>query len=106
MEKFDGMKSNSTSSKDENMEENGRKGPNFLYIGASRAGSTWVYRILNRHPQVFLPQAKGLYYFDKEYTRGIGWYEKFFEGANSQHIAIGEITHDYIFCEEGPRRIY
>lgn len=99
------MKPDSNFSKNENIEGNGSKGPNFLYIGSSRAGSTWLYRVLTQHPQIFLPQAKSLYFFDREYSRGVGWYEKFFKDSDFRHTAIGEITHDYIFCEEGPRRI-
>jgi hypothetical protein len=27
--------------------------PTFLYIGAAKAGSSWMYEILHEHPEVF-----------------------------------------------------
>jgi sulfotransferase family protein len=80
--------------------------PNFLYIGVSRAGSTWLHTLLLKHPNVYVPEAKGLYFFDKEYSRGVEWYESFFQDCTSDHSAVGEITHDYIFCQEAPKRIF
>lgn len=38
--------------------------PNFLGIGAARAGTTWLHENLRRHPQIWLPPAKELHYFD------------------------------------------
>ncbi len=37
----------------------------FLGIGAQRAGTTWLYRCLRRHPQLHLPGTKELHYFDR-----------------------------------------
>ena len=37
----------------------------LLYgIGAAKAGTTWLYRYLARHPEVRLPAVKELHYFD------------------------------------------
>lgn len=41
-------------------------GPDFLGIGAQRAGTTWLHRMLLRHPDIFLPEAKELHFFDEE----------------------------------------
>jgi hypothetical protein len=41
------------------------RGPDFLIIGAQRAGTTWVYRLLRRHPALWLPSVKELHYFDQ-----------------------------------------
>jgi hypothetical protein len=40
------------------------KGPDFLGIGAARAGSSWLYAVLERHPALWLPPVKELHYFD------------------------------------------
>jgi hypothetical protein len=37
--------------------------PHFLYIGAPRAGSTWLYENLQRHPGVWVPPCKNISYF-------------------------------------------
>ncbi len=39
--------------------------PAFLGIGAPRSGTTWLYRNLGRHPQIWLPPLKELHYFDQ-----------------------------------------
>ena len=38
--------------------------PNFIGIGAPRAGTTWLYSILKTHPDIWLPPLKELHYFD------------------------------------------
>ena len=42
----------------------------FLGIGAQKAGTTWLYRCLQRHPQLYLPGTKELHYFDRLTGRG------------------------------------
>lgn len=49
------------------MSSNGRKqGPDFICIGAQKAGTTWLYDQLVHHPQVWLPVIKELHYFNFE----------------------------------------
>jgi hypothetical protein len=45
------------------------KGPDFLVIGAQRAGTTWLHRVLSQHPRLWLPPVKELHYFDKLDTK-------------------------------------
>ena len=40
--------------------------PDFLYIGPDKSGSTWLYEVLRRHPEVFVPSVKDLYFFDPD----------------------------------------
>ena len=42
--------------------------PDFVGIGAQKAGTTWLYRNLVRHPEVWLPPVKELHYFDRLYV--------------------------------------
>ena len=81
-----------------------RKEPNFLYIGMPKAGSTWLFEMLRRHPDVYVPPAKDIKYFDDNYHRGRDWYLKFFEGAEGE-TAIGELSHDYYAVPEAAERI-
>ena len=78
--------------------------PNFLYIGIARAGSTWLFEALKSHPEIFVPPAKDLYFFDKHYDKGLDWYFGFFSGATEAR-AIGEMSHDYYFSEVAAKRI-
>jgi hypothetical protein len=45
------------------------RGPDFLVIGAQRAGTTWLHRVLRQHPALWLPPVKELHYFDRLDTR-------------------------------------
>jgi hypothetical protein len=83
--------------------------PNFLVIGAQRAGTTLLHRILEAHPGVFVPyRRKEVHYFDRYFDRGIQWYHGFFPpaGRAQDYKAIGEVTPDYMFEQEVPRRIF
>jgi Sulfotransferase family len=44
-------------------------GPDFLIIGAQRAGTTWLHRVLTQHPALWLPPVKELHYFDRLDTK-------------------------------------
>lgn len=78
--------------------------PNFIYIGANKAGSTWLYDVLARHPDIFMAPGKGLYFFSKHYDRGLDWYRSHFEDAGDEKV-IGEISHSYMYSGDVCRRI-
>ena len=40
-------------------------GPHFIVIGAQRAGTTWLHRVLQSHSSLWLAPVKELHYFDK-----------------------------------------
>jgi hypothetical protein len=40
------------------------RGPDFLCIGAQKAGTTWLHENLIQHPGVFLPPVKELHFLD------------------------------------------
>lgn len=40
--------------------------PDFLIVGAQKAGTTWLYRNLRAHSQVWMPHVKELHYFDEK----------------------------------------
>ena len=77
---------------------------NFLYLGGDKCGSTWLHHILSQHPDVALPNAKELFYFDRFYHKGAGWYQRQFPKAPRAR-RIGEICHDYLYSETALRRI-
>jgi len=79
--------------------------PNFLFIGTSKSGSSWMYEVLREHPQVFLPAAKDIQFFNRSYHKGLDWYLNFFRKARSAQ-AVGEIDHDYFLSEQTAERIH
>ena len=52
-----------------------RMTPSFVMVGASRSGTTTLFRALSDHPQVLRPVVnKGVRYFDLNYYRPASWY--------------------------------
>lgn len=78
--------------------------PNFLMIGAPRAGTTWVAKNLIEHPDVFMPKKKELHYFDRHLDKGIEYYEAYFSDVANEK-AIGEVTPAYLALRDAPRLI-
>jgi hypothetical protein len=71
--------------------------PNFLVIGAMKAGTTSLYHYLAQHPQIFMPRIKELDFFAVEgnWPRGLDWYRRQFADAVSGAIAVGEASTVY-----------
>ena len=69
--------------------------PDFLYIGTGKAGSTWLFQALEKHPQIHVSPVKETSFFDLNFHRGLAWYERFFDRAQPQQ-RIGEIAHRYL----------
>ncbi len=79
--------------------------PTFLGIAAPRAGSTWLYELLSRHPDVGMSAPrKEVHYFDLNFDRGTSWYERFFSGSEGA-LAVGEFTPTYLYGPMVPERI-
>jgi len=50
----------------ENISAGPGTGPDFLCIGAHKAGTTWLYQQLHSHPDFWMPPVKELHYFDQQ----------------------------------------
>jgi hypothetical protein len=111
------------------------RGPDFLIIGAQRAGTTWLHQALSQHPALWLTPVKELHYFDKLYRtrtwldpyerrrvrprtldlwhlkylfgrRSDEWYANLFHSAQLRGLLAGESTPSYsVLDEEGLRHI-
>jgi hypothetical protein len=44
------------------------RGPQFVYIGAPRTGSTWLYCNLRQHPGLWVPPTKSINYFHPRFA--------------------------------------
>ena len=71
--------------------------PNFLVIGAMKAGTTSLFHYLREHPQVFMSPIKELDFFVEgaNWKRGMEWYRRQFEDASPDAVAIGEASTAY-----------
>ena len=75
--------------------------PDFIGIGASKCGTTWLHELLSQHPDVYMPTKRkeiDYFNFDENFEQGIEWYESFFPDAESakQYKTIGEFTPRYL----------
>jgi hypothetical protein len=73
--------------------------PNFLIIGAMKAGTTALFRYLSDHPQVFMAPDKELNFFVNgqpwcNWARGPEWYEQQFDERRDE-VATGEASPMY-----------
>ncbi len=73
---------------------------NFIGIGVQKGASTWVYRVLDDHPEALVSQPKELDFFSMHYEKGSDWYESHFQKQDKSSIAIGEISPSYFNSRE------
>ena len=93
--------------------------PNFIIIGAGRAGTTALYSYLIQHPNVFPAYTEknepvgDLHFFEYMISNKVGWYKSHFptqltrlyhERKNS--FITGEFTSTYIYHPAVPKRIF
>lgn len=70
--------------------------PDFIGIGAQRAGTSWLHMCLREHPSIFFPPTKKeVHFFDENFDKGIDWYEAFFRERQNGEVA-GEFTPNYM----------
>ena len=72
--------------------------PNFLGIGAQKAGTSWLFHNIFQHPDVRSGNRKELHYYDdpERYAQGREWYESQFTRNPSGSI-VGECTPAYLW---------
>jgi hypothetical protein len=96
--------------------------PNFIIIGAAKAGTTSLYEYLKQHPQIWMSPVKETNFFalegetldfrgpgDQDYINSfsitkIEDYLNLFQGVSNQ-VAIGEASPLYLYSPKAPERI-
>ncbi|MEM7200590.1 MAG: sulfotransferase domain-containing protein [Planctomycetota bacterium] len=87
--------------------------PDFLVIGAAKAGTTSLFSYLSEHPNVAPVFRKEIYFFDMHWGRGARWYRSQFPTVFAKHWArrngrpllAGEATPCYMFHPHVPKRV-
>lgn len=70
----------------------------FIGIGAQKAGTTWLYRQLARHPRVRFPGGKEVHFWDARIeTETVDWYRNLFDPEPG--IVEGDLTPAYGILE-------
>ncbi len=84
--------------------------PTFVIGGAQRCGTTWLYHLLDQHPQIYLarpinPEPK-FFCHDPAVGRDRDWYLRtWFANVPTDAVAIGEKSTSYIDTPDVPQRI-
>jgi hypothetical protein len=88
--------------------------PDFLVIGAQKAGTTALYAYLRWHPGIGGPSWKEASFFDRHYSRGEAWYRGHFpnpvrmwraERTNGRPLVTGEASPSYLLHPLAPERV-
>ena len=98
------------------------KWPNFLIIGAAKAGTTALYHQLNSHPEIFMSAQKELNYFalkdheinftgpgdmDGIHRTSITKKEEYLSFFSAKHQkVIGEVSPLYLYSPMAPKNIF
>jgi Sulfotransferase domain len=80
--------------------------PSFLIIGAMKSATSTIYEQLSRQPGIFLPELKEPNFFsdDRQYARGLDWYEGLFNAAQASDL-LGEASTHYTKLPTYPQTI-
>ena len=65
---------------------------NFLGIGAQKAGTTWLYEMLNHHTDISFPAGKEVHFWNRQ-QQEVDWYKSLFINTK----VAGDITPAYSF---------
>lgn len=77
---------------------------NAIMAGMSRAGTSFMYHNLQKHPQVYLPSRKEVCFFAHNFNKGIEWYKSFFNEKKENEVAI-DICGVYFTHEDALERM-
>ncbi|MFW6233401.1 MAG: sulfotransferase domain-containing protein [Nanoarchaeota archaeon] len=85
----------------------GTKEPNFFIPGFSKAATSFMYELLRRHHQIYLPEIKETNFFkdETEFKKGYKWYLKKYYSKIKDEKIIGDATPSYIHSEKALQRI-
>jgi hypothetical protein len=77
--------------------------PDFLLIGAPKAGSTSLWHYLRAHPSIYMPDLKEPDFFCSNVGRypDWEWYDALFDGAHDDQVT-GEASVAYSLVERNP----
>lgn len=75
-----------------------------IMAGMSRAGTTFMYHNLQKHPQIYLPSRKEIGFFAHNYDKGFKWYEDFFLDRKPNEMTL-DICGVYFTHEDALERM-
>ncbi len=85
--------------------------PDFLIIGAMKAGTTSLYHNIVKHPKIVPALWKEIYFFDSRYSKGLDWYRVHFSLRSQKRLGglsriTGEASPSYLYHPHAARRVH
>ena len=89
--------------------------PDFIIIGAMKAGTTSLFKYLSKHPDLYLSVPKEVHFFDggknpqiDTFAKGESWYRAHFPLTKelNSNAKVYEASPVYIFNPLAPKRIF
>lgn len=78
--------------------------PDFVVAGTQKCATTWLYRCLENHPDVLVPNTDAVQYFNMNYNKDKNWYRSFFSDYDGEAV-VGEESPSYIRSPSAPCRM-
>ena len=78
--------------------------PDFIIVGAQKAGTTSLYNCLKQHPEIVPASKKEIQYFSQFYNKGYDWYLQHFK-LRDDNLQSGEASPFYLFHPHAAARI-
>lgn len=79
--------------------------PDYLLIGAQKAGTTALFDYINQHPKVVNKSAE-VHFFDLNFYKGVEWYKSKFPARPDESYVIGDKSPYYLFHPSAAERAY
>lgn len=79
--------------------------PQFLIIGTQKGGTTSLYEYLTQHPNVKAAVVKEVHFFDRQFDKGLNWYQTHFPSSLAEGEITGEASPYYLYHPHAPSRI-
>ena len=95
-----------------NLTSSSRVLPDFIIIGAGRAGTTALYTYLIQHPSIITASTDNdapvadLHFFEYMISDKISWYKSHFPRKSKNSFVTGEFTSTYMYHKKVPERIF
>lgn len=79
--------------------------PDFLIAGAQKSGTSWLFRRLQAHPEIFLPKHKDQEFFSYRDALNPTGFSRYFErfSSASPGQTVGDVNGSYFWTKTGSR---
>lgn len=88
----------------------------FICLGAAKSGTTWLWKMLKQHPDIYTPSEKELNYFNPfhgvyfdrpnpNHSKGKDWYNAHFLNASGNQVK-GEVSSSYLKFTDSAKTIF